>query len=599
MYTRNRTSKLDTASFSPSRLSRALNAALVAGLLGGAGALAHAAPDKPWRQGQILVKPKAGLPQEEFDRILKRKDTQARTKRRLGNRSLHVVEVSPQSEEALVQALSRDPNIEFAELDMAVPPSATTPNDTRYGSQWHLPKIQAPASWDSSKADNIVIAVLDTGVDAAHPDLSGKLLPGWNAVDGGYDTSDMHGHGTAVAGTAAAQTDNANGVAGVAWNAAILPVRITNRSDGYAYWSDVARALTWAADQGADVANISYGVTNSATVANAAQYMRSKGGLVVVAGGNDGADAGYANNPHMITVSATDSADAKASWSNYGAFIDVAAPGVSIQTTSRGGGYGNWSGTSFASPVTAGAVALIMAANPALSADQVEAVLKDSADKIAGDLHPYYGYGRINVANGVSMAMSSINVAVDNEAPSANIFSPGSGSTVSGLVQVDINATDNVGVTEVALYANGQLVGTDGTAPYQFSWDSKSVADGSVTLGATAVDAAGNEGASGNVSVTVKNQASGDLVAPTVTIGKPADGSKVKGTVSVSVSAQDDVKVANVRLYIDGKLVSSTSRVSLSYNWNTRTAKAGAHTIAAVATDGSGKSTTRSIKVYR
>ena len=93
-----------------------------------------------------------------------------------------------------------------------------------------------------------------------HPDLSSKLLPGWNAVDGSNDTSDIHGHGTAVAGTAAAHTNNANGVAGVASNAAILPVRITNTSDGYAYWSDIARGLTWAADQGADVANISYGV---------------------------------------------------------------------------------------------------------------------------------------------------------------------------------------------------------------------------------------------------------------------------------------------------------------------------------------------------
>ncbi|MBP9033968.1 MAG: S8 family serine peptidase, partial [Pseudomonadales bacterium] len=494
MHTRNRRVQNGRKTFRHTRLSQALKAVLVAGLLGGTGALAHAAPGKPWKQGQILVKPKAGLPEGEFDRILQRKDTQARTKWRTGNRALHVVAVSPESEEALVRALSQDPNIEFAELDMAVPLSATTPNDTRYSYQWHLPKIQAPASWDSSKADNIVIAVLDTGVDAAHPDLSGKLLPGWNAADGGYDTSDIHGHGTAVAGTAAAHTNNANGVAGVAWNAAILPVRITNSSDGYAYWSDIARGLTWAADQGADVANISYGVSNSATVANAAQYMRSKGGVVVVAGGNDGVDPGYANSPHMITVSATDSSDAKASWSNYGALIDVAAPGVSIQTTSRGGSYANWSGTSFASPVTAGVVAEIMGANPTLSADQVEQILENSADKIAGDIHPYYGHGRVNAAAAVAMALSNTTVTVDSEAPSVNIFSPGSGNSVSGLVRVDVNASDDVGVTEVSLYANGQLIGTDGTVPYQFSWDSKQVADGAVTLSARAVDAQGNEG---------------------------------------------------------------------------------------------------------
>ena len=599
MHTRNRRVQNGRKTFRHTRLSQALKAVLVAGLLGGTGALAHAAPGKPWKQGQILVKPKAGLPEGEFDRILQRKDTQARTKWRTGNRALHVVAVSPESEEALVRALSQDPNIEFAELDMAVPLSATTPNDTRYSYQWHLPKIQAPASWDSSKADNIVIAVLDTGVDAAHPDLSGKLLPGWNAADGGYDTSDIHGHGTAVAGTAAAHTNNANGVAGVAWNAAILPVRITNSSDGYAYWSDIARGLTWAADQGADVANISYGVSNSATVANAAQYMRSKGGVVVVAGGNDGVDPGYANSPHMITVSATDSSDAKASWSNYGALIDVAAPGVSIQTTSRGGSYANWSGTSFASPVTAGVVAEIMGANPTLSADQVEQILENSADKIAGDIHPYYGHGRVNAAAAVAMALSSTTVTVDSEAPSVNIFSPGSGNSVSGLVRVEVNASDDVGVTEVSLYANGTLIGTDGTAPYQFSWDSKQVADGVVTLSARAVDAQGNEGVSMNVGVTVKNQVTADMMAPSITITRPADGSRVAGTVAVGVSATDDVSVAKVQFYIDGKLVSAASGATLSYNWNTRKAKYGAHKLEALATDGTGKSTRKAITVYR
>lgn len=594
---KNRVRQNNRRPFHHTPLSRAVQAAVVAGLLGGTSGLTHAAPDKPWKEGHILVKPKAGLADAEFDKILKRGNAQSEGT--VGDLRVHVIRVPPQAEEAVARALAKNPNIEFAELDMAVETEAA-PNDPSYGSQWHLAKIQSPASWDYSKADNIVIAVLDTGIDGAHPDLASKLLPGWNAVDGSNDTSDINGHGTAVAGTAAAATNNANGVAGVAWNAAILPVRISNTSDGVAYWSDVARGLTWAADQGADVANISYGVSNSSTVANAAQYMRSKGGLVVVAAGNNGTDPGYANNPYMISVSATDSADAKASWSNYGAFIDVAAPGVSIPTTSRGGSYGNWSGTSFASPVTAGVVAEIMGANPSLSADQVEKILKDSADKIAGDVHPYYGNGRVNVAAAVTMAMSNTKVMVDSTAPSVNIFSPGSGTTVNGLVAVEVNASDNVGVTGVSLYANGTLVGTDGTAPYQFSWDSKGVTDGPVTLSATALDAAGNQGASANVGVTVKNQAVvADLAAPVVTISKPADGSKVTGTVAVGVIAQDDVSVAKVQLYIDGKLVSSASGGALSYSWNTRKIKTGAHTVEAVATDGSNKSTKKAVTVYR
>jgi len=574
-----------------------LHGAVAAAVLGLLSGTTLAAPEKPWKEGQILVKPRAGLTDAEFDSILQRGN--ARSQGRIDDLPVHVVSVPPQAEEAVARALAKNPHIEFAELDMAVGPTETVPNDPNFGNQWHLAKIQAPASWDTSRADNIVVAVLDTGIDGTHPDLDGKLLPGWNAVDGSKNTADINGHGTAVAGTAAAETNNASGVAGVAWNASILPVRITNSSDGYAYWSDIARGLNWAANQGADVANISYGASSSSTIASAAQYMRGKGGVVVVAAGNDGIDPGYADNPYMISVSATGTDDAKASWSNYGAFIDVAAPGVSIQTTSRGGGYGNWSGTSFASPVTAGVVAVIMGANPRLSADQVEQVLKDSADKIAGTVHPYYGHGRVNAAKAVALATDGLRVAADSEAPAVNIFSPGAGTTVSGLVSVAVNASDNVGVSEVSLYANGVLVGTDGTSPYQFSWDSKLAADGPVTLSAVALDSAGNEGVSSDVAVSVKNQAIADLAAPTVTISNPSDGSKVAQTVTVSVSAQDDVGVTKLQLYIDGRLVSTASSSKLSYKWNTRKVSAGAHKIEAAATDGSGKLARKSITVYR
>ena len=611
MNSNSRRSQKNQNTFKPSQLSKAVAAVLLAGVLGGASGTAYAAPDKPWKEGQILVKPKAGLSDIEFDRILKRNNGQG--KGAIGNLKVHVVSVPAQAEQAVVRALSRNPHIEFAELDMAVELSLTTPNDPRYGNQWHLPKIQTPTSWVSSKADNTVIAILDTGVDSAHSDLTSKLIPGWNSVDGSGDTSDINGHGTAVAGTAAATTDNANGVAGVAWNAQILPVRISNRSDGAAYFSDIARGLNWAADQGADVANISYGVSNSSSVTNAAQYMRNKNGLVVVAAGNDGVDPGFKDNIYMISVSATTSSDDKASWSNYGEFIDVAAPGASIQTTTRGGGYGNWNGTSFSSPVTAGVVALIKGANPTLTPEEVEQILKSSADKIAGDIHPYYGHGRVNAATAVEMAYNMLNVTVDNEAPSVNIFSPTGGSTVSGLVEVEINATDNVGVSEVTLYANGFYVGTDTTAPYQFSWDSNQVADGSVTLSATAIDAAGNEGVTSDVNVTVKNaieqveevvdepveEAIEDMAAPTVAISNPADGSRVARVVKINVSAEDDVAVANIQLFINGSLVSSADGGSLSHNWNTNRESRGTYIIEAIATDTSNKITKHSISVYK
>ena len=123
-------------------------------------------------------------------------------------------------------------------------------------------------------------------------------------------------------------------------------------------------------------------MTGSSSVASAAQYLRGKGGLTVVAAGNSSTNPGYADSPYIISVSATDSSDNKASWSNYGAYVDVAAPGVGIWTTTNGGGYGAVSGTSFSSPMTAGVVALMMAANPGLSPADLESALKSSADDL-------------------------------------------------------------------------------------------------------------------------------------------------------------------------------------------------------------------------
>ena len=600
--TRRSQSKSNTAlKLSRTHISRALDHTFKKGLLfcvlGITGiATVHAAPDKLWKSGQILVKAKAGLPASEFDSVLKRNN--ARSIETIGSLKVHVVSVPEHAEEAVVRALSKNPHVEFAELDMAVQAGEFIPNDPKFGSAWHLPKIQATDAWDFTTAEGIIIAILDTGVDGTHPDLAANMVLGWNAVDGSSETSDVMGHGTAVAGTAAAAGNNSNGVTSIAWNAQIMPIRITNRSDGYAYWSDAARGLNWAADNGADVANISFAMTNSSSVSSAAQNMRNKGGLVVIAAGNDGTDPGYADNPNIITVSATTSSDSKASWSNYGSLIDVAAPGASILTTTRGGGYGNWNGTSFASPVTAGVVALIMGANPTLTPDEVETVLENSADKIAGDWHPNYGNGRVNAAVAVQMAMSMDSIPIDSEAPVVNIFSPTGGAMISGIALVEVNATDNSQVSEVSLYADGQFIGADNTTPYQFSWDSNDAADGSVVLTAYANDEAGNEGVSNSVSVNVKNQADvTDQSPPSVSIRNPTDGSTVSRTVSISVIAEDDVKVNQIKLYVDGILKSTVNGDTLSFGWNTRKVSNGTHTLKAVAVDSANKSTSQSIQV--
>ncbi|GMQ87344.1 MAG: hypothetical protein BMS9Abin08_0545 [Gammaproteobacteria bacterium] len=465
-----------------------------------------------WVEGQIIVKPRAGLSDAQFEKILN--NAHCRSKHRLKHVNVHIVEVAPQAEDAVIRALSNNPYVEYAEKDMLVKLSALPPDDPKFSSQWHLPLIQAPVAWDTSTGEGITVAILDTGVEGSHPDLVNNLVPGWNVVSNNSDTSPVMWHGTSVAGTVAATSNNATGVASVAWNARIMPIRITDRADGVASWSAMANGIIWAADHGADVANLSYSLsTDSITINNAAQYMRSKGGLTVVAAGNDKIDRGFSDNPYLITVSATTSSDTRAGYSNYGNNIDIAAPGSSITTTYTGGGYKSVSGTSFASPATAGVIALIMAANPGLSPDEVEGILESSAIDL-GDAgwDPLFGYGRVNAAAAVQLASGG--AAFDSLPPTVAITAPANGAMVSGTVVVDINATDNVGVMSVELYANGELVGADSTRPYAFSWDSASANAGDqVTLTAIATDAAGNTGST-VVTVTIEDTRPPVVTAP-------------------------------------------------------------------------------------
>ncbi|QBQ54544.1 S8 family serine peptidase [Nitrosococcus wardiae] len=552
-------------------------------------------PAKPWAPGRLLVQPKAGLPDLELNKIFARAG--ATSKGRIGPLNVHIVNVPEQAEDAVARALARNPHIKFAEKDWVVELSETIPNDPKYPSAWHLPKIAAPLAWDTAFGDNITVAVLDTGVDDTHPDLFGKVLSGWNTASNNSNTWDIHGHGTKVAGTAAASSNNSQGVASIAWNALIMPLRVTDSSNGWAYWSDIAEALTWAADQGAQVANISYDVTNSSTVSNAAQYFRSLGGIVVVAAGNSGSNPGYSDNPYMISVSATTSSDSKASWSSYGHYVDVSAPGEGIWTTTRGGGYGSVSGTSFASPATAGVVALILSANPFLSPGEIESILESTADDLGSSgWDSFYGYGRINAYSAV-IAASETN-SIDTQAPSVAILSPSEGATVSGTVAIDVSAEDNAGVTRVDLYANGQFLGSDTTSLYGFSWDSTTVADGSVSLTAYAYDAAGNEGVSSTVTVLVDNTPdSSDITPPSVSITEPAEGSTISGTVHITVNASDNTALAAIQLFIDGAMRSATDTSPLSYSWNTRKDTIGFHSISAVAEDRAGNTATTLIIV--
>ena len=549
---------------------------------------AHAAQPEKFAAGRILVSPRAGLPAKEFDKIIKTHGAHAA--RKLGNLNVYVVDMPSGREKALLQALERNPHVRFAELDGEAS-IQMTPSDTNYPVSWHLPAIAAPAAWDLATGSGVTIAILDGGVEATHPDLAAHMVPGWNFYDNTSNTNDVTGHGTKVAGVAAAIGNNGVGATGGAWNAKIMPMRITDPSGYITYYSTVANALTWAADRGARVANVSFIVSHVASVQTAAQYMRSKGGLVVASAGNSGAYIAHADTPFIITVGGTTSADTRASWSAYGPIVDVTAPGEGISTTAGGGSYGAYSGTSFASPLTASVVALMLSANPALQPSQVDSILRSTADDLgSAGRDDYYGTGRINAGRAVAAAKAAL--ASDTSAPvvSASVSS----STIKGIATVSAAATDNVGVVRVELYAGSTLVASESAAPYTFSWDSSTRADGAVALVVKAYDAAGNVG-SKTFNVTVANNSTADSTAPVVTVGNPKAGSTISGNVAVTVAASDNVAVTSTSLYIDGALKASGNG-ALSYTWNTRKAP-GQHTVTATARDAAGNAGSASVQV--
>jgi subtilisin family serine protease len=554
----------------------------------------------PFRDGKILVKPRAGMSEEQLAKLVEKDN--GKVHRKLRGIGVHVVEVPAGKELQVVNRLNKERKVAFAEPDMLVSPEAI-PNDPNYASEWHLPVMRAPDAWQYGSGQGVTVAVCDTGIDAAHPDLSGQLVSGWNTAGNNADTSDIYGHGTKVAGVVAAKTNNLLGVAAVAPSAKILAMRITDRTDGYAYYSDMAECVTWAADHGARVANISFsGAPGSSTIASAASYMMSKTqGVVVVSAGNDGADKGYTNSPYLFTAAATESGDTRAGYSNFGTYVDIAAPGSGIYTTVRGGTYGAVSGTSFSAPNTAAVAALVMAANPNLTSTDVTSVITGTA-KDLGDAgwDAYFGHGRVDALAAVQLAANA-NTS-DTTPPAVAVVTPGAGATVKELVPIDVQATDAFGVASVDLLVDGVVVATDTDYDpvkpnvFTFGWDSTKVSDGSHRVKARAKDAAGNVGNATEITVNVVNQA--DTVKPTVSLSSPKSGDSftVGSSVSLNATGSDNVGVTNLSIYAGGAL-KCTGTSSASCSWSTSGLAAGTYQVSATAKDAAGNQETVSASI--
>lgn len=307
---------------------------------------------------------------------------------------------------------------------------AATPRDTLFDAQYALynqgqsigapgspqgklsADIKATAGWEETRgSSDIVIAVLDTGVDMQHPDLTAKIVSGgYDFVNDDDDADDDNGHGTMAAGIAAADTDNNEGIAGVAWDCMILPVKVMDE-EGSGYYSWIIEGIIWATDNGADVINLSLGGDEAdSAMEDALRYAYENNVVVVASAGNDGDAVLYpaAYDAYCLAVAATDYNDLCPDWSNPGSEVDVAAPGERIISCVPTWFWGQGSlpyawgyGTSFSAPHVAGQAALIRSIKPWLSPSEIMNVIRFTADDVNIDSLPgkddHIGYGRINL----------------------------------------------------------------------------------------------------------------------------------------------------------------------------------------------------------
>ena len=381
--------------------------------------------------GQILVKYKRS---DTVPRLLAATARwQTHPLRHIPQLGIILLEVTAGAERSVVAQLQRDPLVQYVELNHRVH-ALEEPNDPKWP-QWALLQIDAPQAWDIAHCQGTIVAVLDTGVHLEHPDLRNMLWknPGEvpnNAIDddGNGKADDVHGwhfyqdcstgtcqpyedhiiqddngHGTHVTGIAAAETDNGIGIAGVSWGARAMIVKVLDQ-EGYGYYSDVAEGIVYATDNGAQVINLSFGGGEpSQLLQDAVDYAYQRGVLLVAASGNDGGSVLYpAACENVMAVASTDHDDQRASFSNYGPEVDIAAPGTyMVSTWPWSDGYHHKRGTSMSAAHVSGAAALLWSWQPDSTNAQIQHRLEAQADDVNHDTDPgpdpYLGWGRLNV----------------------------------------------------------------------------------------------------------------------------------------------------------------------------------------------------------
>ncbi len=430
--------------------------------------------------GQMIARPRqlsawaklnVPLSQAQARRAEARRLVIGQTVRYVPETDEYIIAVLKGTENANSMNLMASGDFEYVEPDWTVYPIAI-PNDPSYASQWHLAKIGLPDAWNYFTGGSpVIVAITDTGVRTDHQDLASQLVSGANSASGtaipqtsGGAVEDINGHGSHCAGIAGAAGNNGVGVSGVNWNVKIMPVRVTNSTGGSSSISALTAGARWAADNGARVVSTSYSGVDSASVGTTGTYIKNtRNGIYCWAAGNDNLQR-TVDHVDVTIVGASDSNDLKASFSAFGPAIDVFAPGVNILSTYNASStsYATLSGTSMATPCTAGLAALITGTNPALSAQEVEDILYQTCFDLTAapggvGNDSYWGWGRID-------ASAAIRRSYNTKPFAASSFAKLNGALISGGVPELGNSDNQYLNLGYARPVGGTLIGAEFTA---------------------------------------------------------------------------------------------------------------------------------------
>jgi Subtilase family len=472
-----------------------------------AGPARPAAPGAGQEGARLLVKFRAGA-----DVVAALNAAAATPVRTIPDIDVRVVSVGADHSQAALQALKANPAVAWAEPDGLLKPQEILPNDPFFpqtyalsGGAWGWFKTRTTQAWDITEGDpSVVVAVLDTGLKDV-PDFAGQTVTGWDVLDSSADTATNAGtHGTYVAGTVGLALGNAIGNAGYCPRCRIMPVQVG--TDSGAYISDVASGITWAADHGARVENLSLaGTSSSSALTNAVAYARSKGVVVVAAAGNSNCNCPTypAATPGVVGVAGTDNVDNKQGDSNYGSWVMLAAPESNMTawpTINGAPGYAPVGGTSLAAPVVSGIAGLLFSYDKGLSGGQVEQALESTAVPVAFSVK----YGRVDALAALAAlgASDPQQPSVPTSSSQPQIFL----STNSGSDTTPLAAAPQVG--QVLVRGQGAWVGSAPLGLSAVQWQQCDLAGSSCTTVGTSAKytvQSTDTGYSLRLVVTVKN----------------------------------------------------------------------------------------------